>query len=550
MWNSGASKITTQEIDNSIVQGSPSFGSFFSVFISNEGPAFTPIMVGNANDLETRFGKVDIRKNGLSQLAALLASNNTSANYCVRAVPSNATYANILFTSLGAESEAETPVEVSSKNLTLDEYSSILMNGEYTFENENQMCICFMTGPGNYGNKYKIAISNIDSKKETFTLNLYRYNGSSDILVESFDELSINPSAKDYNGNSIFINDVINQQSRNIKFFWNEKSNFNFSKFSLEKQANIEAFAKKNNALQSGADGAFSDMGDNTKNAALLNALSLCEDKKFYDISMTSDMGEPSIRNAVIDFCEKRGDCSCILSCPTNCTTSATVIQDKTSLNSESTYAIYYGFSFKARFLRDNIIYKIPVGLFAIENWLSVINSPTFFETVMSHTNGDISPSLFTIVEPNYNLKDLDLNKDEIDKNNICFPDREPTGYYFSDEQTLLNAKSSLAQFHNRNTLSYLKKMDIEYLKYYIGKFSTDSTLSKIEKDMKASGSNLVKQGALTGADCQCNSENNPIEVRRKRGLVVLRKISMPDSIKYILIQYSIEKDTVTASEA
>lgn len=175
------------------------------------GPVNERVLVSSVRELVTIFGNPDDRY-GYACHTAIAALSSMRALWVTRVAPSNAGWAAVKVNRVGAGS-----TDTSSLTLTSEPTVSSV------FPSEDPGALVVYTFPGEKGNSLRITISNTEFSNDRFSLQVYEVVDSVPILRESYPYLTRKRERGGF-GNSEFVEDVINTQSKYIRVLSNPVS--------------------------------------------------------------------------------------------------------------------------------------------------------------------------------------------------------------------------------------------------------------------------------------------------------------------------------------
>jgi hypothetical protein len=188
----------------------------FVAFFADKGRDNQLVFKSSRKDLLNEFGYPNIEKYSTAYGQGLLIADkfiqNSTALYCMRALPADATYANI------AVKYDVTNHVVLFENITMHDVddADIYLNNT-NVSSSIPLAVFYATGRGEYYNDFKIKFTKSANVDYVYVLDIYAKNidGYYDI-ADSFD-VTFRKDIRDYSGDSMFIEDVLDKYCDYIK---------------------------------------------------------------------------------------------------------------------------------------------------------------------------------------------------------------------------------------------------------------------------------------------------------------------------------------------
>jgi len=261
-------------------------GTFgFCPVLTKRGPDNQLVFIGNGKDFRSLFGKPDISIFGQQYgQGPYIVHNHLSiatSCYVMRALPEEATYANLFLALQLVDSASSSGIDGAEPNRTeivgvsfgedgtntmdtVQELDSMLIESTITDwvtpsitggtgYNDGFLCYFRPIGRGDSYNDFAIQIERHanPAKMHIYVLEIYEKQSDGDVvLVESF-EVSFEPTAKDSSGESLYIEDVVNRFSEQIRCKVNPRA--------LEVLAEAQAEFHKNEEEETYPDNPYVD---------------------------------------------------------------------------------------------------------------------------------------------------------------------------------------------------------------------------------------------------------------------------------------------------
>ena len=214
--------------DNTVVErpktSIPNRINFLSVFTCGKGRDNKLIKILNKNDFVKEYGRPDILKYGQPMLNAYGSIvDSYSYAYCMRVMPLNACYSNIIVCikyKINDDGNFEVRIENNSiMGLNNESQFQGIMDGFNKFEEDEEGFKCIplfalrSLGRGSYGNAYRIRLTNIFTRKEQpfrrYFLELLDVD-EGNVVVESFEGCLYNHTSS-ANTTSYLMSDVLDR---------------------------------------------------------------------------------------------------------------------------------------------------------------------------------------------------------------------------------------------------------------------------------------------------------------------------------------------------
>lgn len=207
--------VYTKIIDlSTYVQAIPSTTAFIA-FLSEKGRDNQLIKKNSVADFISEFGEPDIsdftKNYGQGPYIAHNFLNESGSLYCMRALPSNATYSNIRINAIETDTTTTMSYSYISSANTVTEIETNMTQDSTSYP----VCCLYPIGRGDYYNGISVKLTQHSNPMYTgvYILDIYeRQSDGSDVIIESF-EISFDPTAVDLVGSSIYINEILENYS-------------------------------------------------------------------------------------------------------------------------------------------------------------------------------------------------------------------------------------------------------------------------------------------------------------------------------------------------
>ena len=226
--------------DNSVIpdfkSAVPERVNFLSVFIGGKGRDNKLIKITSKADFINEFGKPDILKYGQPILNAYASIvDQYSHSYCMRVMPLDACYSNIMILAKYKVTDGEMQVKLVSKSVaSLNNAAQFQSMVEQEQKNEDDeagfktmpLFAVRSLGRGKYGNSYRIRLTNVFYRRKTQAYRTYRLEildvDEGNVVVESFDGCLYDQAV---NSRSLILSDIVdgdNTYSTRVGLYVNE----------------------------------------------------------------------------------------------------------------------------------------------------------------------------------------------------------------------------------------------------------------------------------------------------------------------------------------
>lgn len=195
----------TLEDKSTIVKGD-STSTAAIVGAAEFGPIDKRVLISDSRNYMDLFGKPNAKYSYMGY-CALNYLEEGSELYVTRVVGSGALMSSIKVNKVGASGATQasgglSKTAILSNLFTSDTDAAFLLRAE---------------NPGDWGDKIKVEVTNVDNTENTFTINVYQVIEGLDVLKESFPGLSRNPSAVDGYNKTIYHVNVLEKSSLFIR---------------------------------------------------------------------------------------------------------------------------------------------------------------------------------------------------------------------------------------------------------------------------------------------------------------------------------------------
>ena len=226
--------------DNSVIpdfkSAVPERVNFLSVFIGGKGRDNKLIKITSKADFINEFGKPDILKYGQPILNAYASIvDQYSHSYCMRVMPLDACYSNIMILAKYKVTDGEMQVKLVSKSVaSLNNAAQFQGMVEQEQKNEDDeagfktipLFAVRCLGRGKYGNSYRIRLTNVFYRRKSQAYRTYRLEildvDEGNVVVESFDGCLYDQAV---NSRSLILSDIVdgdNTYSTRVGLYVNE----------------------------------------------------------------------------------------------------------------------------------------------------------------------------------------------------------------------------------------------------------------------------------------------------------------------------------------
>jgi len=205
--------VYTKIIDlSTFAQAVPSTIGFIAA-LTEKGEDNVLKFIGGRSDFISEFGEPNItvygKNYGQGPYCAYNYLGESGALYFMRVLSDNASYANISIDCLFGSLDTTAGFQISYLN-NINSKEEISTNLIKTGD-RYPICILYPIGRGQWYNKLSVRLTEAANPTlwDVYTLDIYeKQSDSEDVIIESF-EVSFNPLARDINGDSLWIQDVL-----------------------------------------------------------------------------------------------------------------------------------------------------------------------------------------------------------------------------------------------------------------------------------------------------------------------------------------------------
>jgi hypothetical protein len=521
----------------------------------NKGPCLERKLITNVRSLETTFG-TPTDANYIDWYTAWNVLQYNQLLYVVRAAADDCTNAGLgvtsilTITSTVSDRRINDQVEFDANNITFnaDEVLRILARYPGAYGNDIKVTVAdssnytslIVTGssvPADYFNRPTIEADEVAVLVHDKDPN----DPTQYIVVESY-IVSTDPTAKDYNGNTLWIGELISRNSNYIAAYTDQSSTFS-----------VFSFAMSN--LYEGNDGTL-DSGD------IDSCYDLFANSEEFDINIIVDNHNTGVfstaaslavsQQYIIDnICENRKDCVAILSCfrsdvVGNAGNEATdmISYVNSDLNRSSSYAAFYG-NWKYQYDRYNDKYRwLPVsgdvaGVFARTD----LTREVWFAPA-GLNRGQVK----NVVKFGFNPDKA--TRDMIHKNRInivtAFPGDGPVVF---SQLTLLQKPSAFGDIDVRRLFIYMEKAISTASKYFLFEKNTPFTRRQMFNMIDPFLRDIQGREGINDYRVVCDDSNNLSEIIDRNEMVVDIYVKPTRSIYYLQLNFINTKTGVNFEE-
>ena len=209
--------VYTKIIDlSTYVQAVPGTIGFFCA-LTEKGEDNKFKFIGSRSELVGEYGEPNIETYGQSYGQGLYCAYNylgeSGAMYFIRALPDDATFANIRIDAVYAAADATASVVISYDD-SLNSKTEITSNLEPSGDTY-PLCFIYPIGRGQWYNNLGIRFTEYSNplSNDVYVMDIYeKQSDGDDVIIESF-EISFRPDAVDNAGSSMFIADILETYS-------------------------------------------------------------------------------------------------------------------------------------------------------------------------------------------------------------------------------------------------------------------------------------------------------------------------------------------------
>lgn len=360
------------------------------------------------------------------------------------------------------------------------------------------------------------------------------------IVVESF-ICSTDPNAKNYAGESTWVGQYINRNSKYICAFTNIYETFPVHTFSEQ-------------SLIDGADGTL-QISD------FMAAYDLFANSEEFDVNLLVDTHNSifataanlaTIQQYLIDnVVESRKDCFAILSAPKSTVVdnkgseaTETVEYKNTTLNRPSTYGAIYG-NWKYQYDSYNDKYRwLPVS----GDVAGIFSASDAAREVWFAPAGLTRGQMKNVVKFGFNPDKA--NRDMIHKNNVnivtAFPGDGPVVY---SQKTLTNKTSAFADIDVRRLFIYMEKAISTASRFFLFEKNTAFTRRQLYNMIFPFLEDIVGREGIESFVVICDESNNTDEVIGRNQMMCDIYVKPTRSIYYLQLNFINVKGTVSFNE-
>lgn len=213
--------VYTKIIDlSTFVQAVPSTIGFIAA-LTEKGEDNVLKFIGGRSDYISEFGEPNItaygKNYGQGPYCAYNYLGEAGSLYFMRVLSDNASFANMSIDCLFGALDTTANFQVSYLNSinSADEIETNLVQDGTRYP----ICILYPIGRGQWYNKLSIRLTEVANPTlwDTYTLDIYeKQSDGQDVIIESF-EISFNPLARDINGDSLWIQDILAYYSSSLR---------------------------------------------------------------------------------------------------------------------------------------------------------------------------------------------------------------------------------------------------------------------------------------------------------------------------------------------
>lgn len=521
----------------------------------NKGPCLERKLITNVRSLETTFGT----PNDYNYIDWYTAWNVLQYNqllYIVRAAADDCTNsglgvaATFTITSAVSDRRINDEVEFDENNITFNSNETLRFLARYpgVYGDEIKVSLCdssdyataTVVGSAVFADYFDRAT--LESDQIAVLVHDKDPNDPTQYMVVENFICSTNPTAKDFNGNSLWIGQYLNRNSQYVCAYTDQASTFSVHTFSQV-------------ALTGGSDGTL-DAGDFDA------CYDLFANPEEFDINLIVDCHNTSVMSSaaslavsqqyIIDnICETRKDCVAILSAfrddvinnagneATDVTTYTT-----TTLNRSSSYAALYG-NWKYQYDRYNDKYRwLPVsgdvaGIYA----RSDLQREVWFAPA-GLNRGQVKNVIKFGYNPDKATRDI-LHKNRV---NIVtsFPGDGPVVF---SQLTLLRKPSSFGDIDVRRLFIYMEKAISTASRYFLFEKNTPFTRRQMFNMIDPFLRDIVGREGIVDYRCIIDESNNLPEIIDRNEMIVDIYVKPTRSIYYLQLNFINTKTGVNFEE-
>ena len=381
-----------------------------------------------------------------------------------------------------------------------------------------------------------------DENQTTFTVNVYEKVGRVMSQVESFEYCTLYTS-KDSYGNSMFVEDVINGNSKYIQVFVNK----NFT--NGDPDAIVIPSEVTYLPLTGGQSGTWADASSKMKD--LCNAWDLFKDRIQYSVSLLMNSGyvnksEVSYQSKMLEVAEYRRDCFCLFDAPSTTVDSESLLDWRKNVQG---FVSYRGATFapwvktydsvqgRAGFMMCPSAYVAKI-MGSYDTWIAPAGlnrgglsnstvSPTGLAAYYDDTTGGVL------------YADNQIN---------CLVRNTGAGYYVWGQRTCQAKPSSLDRINVARTVIYIETILRDAARWHVFENNTSYERNQIELQFSSFLDTIMAAGGIQNFTVICNDSNNPDIVKDNNQLVVDIYIWPTKTAEVIILRTNLMNGETTVS--
>lgn len=204
------------------VQDVPSTIAFIP-FISDKGQDNVMLFFGNREAFINEYGTCNYEKYGVYAEGLFTADNfikNSPSLYAMRVLPDDARYANLgLYYDI-------TNSSFKFENIVMADKDDARVNFFDNITNRYPIVLFYPTGRGVWYNDIKIKLSLIENEKDIYVIDIYTKNKDGNYDISETFNVSFRRDLKDFDGDSLFIEQVLDKFSKYLRCYVNETYSF------------------------------------------------------------------------------------------------------------------------------------------------------------------------------------------------------------------------------------------------------------------------------------------------------------------------------------
>jgi len=394
-----------------------------------------------------------------------------------------------------------------------------------------------------------------------------------DLVVEKY-IVSTNPSAKDAQGTSLYILDVINRKSGYVRVLLNtsvllpnEPNGYDIHFNTVQNVKLTGGYSSKSIELYSNyyyddnSTVNLSIINGYVEDSDVINAYELFRNKEDVTLGYLVDgewAGNATIAGRMRDICVYRGDSVAIISPSISDIVGIrdsdiieqnilNYVNDKSLVGGDRAnqfMAIYANCKQVQDVFNDTYVW-IPIS----SDVVGINNSIDGYYDPWVAAAGAENASIRNIIK-------LGWNPTEEQRGRI-YPNRINPVVYFKGEGTyvygvrsLCSLKSDLSDLYNRKTLNHIEKNLQKFMRQVLFKFNDGMTRGQVVNNIEPFLRNIKSKRGLIDYKIVCDSSNNPMSVIEDNTLVCDVYLKMAHVIEKVELQFIITKASVSFEEA